>query len=355
MFSPGSDAPDLLTRDQFRGAVFARDGGRCVICKRTAVDAHHVVERRLWSDGGYYPENGVSLCEEHHLAAEATGLSCEEVRAAAGIEHVVLPEHLAADQRYDKWGNPILDNGQRLRGELFDDESVQKVLAPVLHLFTTRVKYPRTFHLPWSPGLTNDDRVMANPEQYFNGKEVVVTVKSDGENTTMYRDYLHARSLEYAPHPSRSWVKALHGRMGYDIPEGWRVCGENVYAKHSIHYHNLRDWFLVFSLWNERNVCLSWDDTVEWAAMLGLTMVPMLWRGVWADEEQVRGLYQPTFEGDPCEGYVVRLAGSFHYREFRRSAAKYVRKGHVATQAFWMQQKMEVNGLERDHRSGATA
>ena len=351
MCPSGPTAQELLTRDQFRESVLARDGGVCVICKRPAVDVHHVVERRLWSNGGYYLENGASLCVCHHMAAEATLISCEEVREAAGIARIVLPEHLA-EGRYDKWGNPILDNGQRLRGELFDDEGVQKVLAPVLHLFTSRVKYPRTFHLPWSPGLTNDDRMMANPEQFFKGKEVVVTVKHDGENTSLYRDYLHARSLEYAPHPSRSWVKALHGRMGYDIPEGWRVCGENVYAKHSIHYHHLRDWFLAFSVWNERNVCLSWDETVEWASLLGLTTVPVLWRGVWEAEEQVRGLYHPIFEGDPCEGYVVRLAGPFHYREFRRSVAKYVRKGHVATQAFWMQQKIEVNEVNHPALKG---
>ena len=69
-----------------------------------------------------------------------------------------MPPHLYRDQPYDKWGNPVLPNGTRLRGELFDDASVQKVLAPVLALFTDRVKYPRTYHLPWSPGLTDDDR-----------------------------------------------------------------------------------------------------------------------------------------------------------------------------------------------------
>lgn len=50
----------LLTRDQFREGVFARDAHRCVFCGRTAaetpegkLDAHHIIERRLWGDGGY--------------------------------------------------------------------------------------------------------------------------------------------------------------------------------------------------------------------------------------------------------------------------------------------------------------
>jgi 5-methylcytosine-specific restriction endonuclease McrA len=46
----------LLTRDEFRNAVFERDGHRCVICGNEAregvrLDAHHIIERRLWTDG----------------------------------------------------------------------------------------------------------------------------------------------------------------------------------------------------------------------------------------------------------------------------------------------------------------
>lgn len=96
-----------------------------------------------------------------------------------------------------------------------------------------RFKYPRTPHLPWSPGFTADD-LRNKTTALFDGKEVVVTEKMDGENTTMYRDYIHARSVDGRSHPSRAWVKQLHGRICFDIPEGWRFCGENMYAQHSI-------------------------------------------------------------------------------------------------------------------------
>jgi hypothetical protein len=127
-----------MTRDQFREAVFKRDNHRCVICGIDAKDAHHIVERRLWEDGGYHLANGASLCEEHHRKAESTELSCDDVRIAAGITHIVLPEHLYDDTAYDKWGNQILSDGTRAKGELFYDPSVQKVLAPVLHVFRPR-------------------------------------------------------------------------------------------------------------------------------------------------------------------------------------------------------------------------
>ena len=72
----------LLSRDEFRQQVFARDGGRCVICSAPGQDAHHILERRLFDDGGYYLDNGATLCAACHVKAEMTVLSCDAIRAA---------------------------------------------------------------------------------------------------------------------------------------------------------------------------------------------------------------------------------------------------------------------------------
>ena len=187
---------------------------------------------------------------------------------------------------------------------------------------------------------------MGDPDEAFDGAEVVVTEKCDGENTTLYRDYLHARSLDYAPHRSRDYVRALHGRIAHDIPDGWRICGENLFAVHSISYDALPACFLVFSIWNNRNECLPWDETVMWAQLLDLHTVPVLYRGPW-NEAAVRALDSVAKSqlGGDREGYVVRLASSFHYRAFRRSVAKYVRKDHVQTDDHWKTQEIVPNKL----------
>lgn len=333
----------LLGRDEFREGVFARDNHRCVFCSNPAADAHHIIERRLWSDGGYYLANGASVCGDHHIKCETTEISVEDVRHACGITKIIVPPHLYDDQSYDKWGNPVLPNGQRLKGELFYDESVQKILAQgkVLDLFTHWVKYPRTHHVPWSEGINDDDRVIDNLNA-FEGKRVIVTEKMDGENTTFYQDYIHARSIDGRSHPSRDWVKQFWSQVSMDIPAEWRICGENLYAKHSIHYTELPTYFMGFSIWNERNDCLSWDETTDWFEMLGIQSVPVLYDGIY-DEKIIRKLYDPSNWGT-SEGYVVRLAEQFSYADFRYKAAKFVRKGHVQTAKHWMYgQKVERN------------
>lgn len=337
--------PNLLNRDAFREAVFARDEHKCVNCGNPGQDAHHILERRLFPDGGYYVENGATLCGSCHLLAEATVLAPDALRALAGITITILPPHLYPDQRYDKWGNPVLDNGLRLRGELYYDESVQKALAGVKHFFTNRVKYPRTYHLPWSPGATDDDRMLTDETlQKWNGTEVVITEKMDGENTTMYRDYIHARSLEFESRFDRDRIKALHGRIGYQIDEDMRVCGENLTAKHSLLYQNLPHYFMIFGVW-VRDTSLPWDDVETYAAVLGLPTVPVLWKGKWdAFMPKVFQRALPNF--DEHEGYVIRPAGYYTLREHATHVGKYVRKGHVKdSHGHWTRHRLEWNGI----------
>lgn len=335
----------LLTRDAFREAVFVRDHYTCVLCDQPAVDAHHILERRLWNDGGYYLNNGASVCAEHHIACEKTNISVEDLRIACGITKPIIPEHLYDDQVYDKWGNPILANGTRIKGELFHDESVQKILAlgGVLHLFTHWVKHPRTYHLPWSESVGKDDRVLSSLSNFL-GCRVIVTEKMDGENTTLYSDHIHARSLDSQNHISRNWVKNFWSKIRYDIPEGWRVCGENLFAKHSIGYDNLASFFYGFSVWNERNECLSWNESLEWFALLDINPVTVLYDDVFG-EERIRSLWNPA-NSETHEGYVVRVADSFNYSDFNKKVAKFVRKHHVQTVKHWMHgQRLEENKL----------
>lgn len=206
-----------------------------------------------------------------------------------------------------------------------------------------KIKYPRTFHLPWSEGCTSDDKKLTTDRQFFD-REVVVSEKRDGENTTMYRDYYHARSLDSAHHPSRDFVKSIWGQIRYMIPEGYRVCGENLYARHSIGYDNLSSYFEVFSIWDHNNMCLSWDDTEEFVYGLGLITVPVIYRGTY-DQAKIRGLWNPE-ESDKVEGYVVRSAKSFHYDAFQNNVAKFVRKGHVQTDEHWMHSEITKNILK---------
>jgi hypothetical protein len=312
-----------------------------------AQDAHHLIDRSLWDDGGYYINNGVSLCEDHHKKAETTELSCSELRAFARIDSVILPEHFYHDEEYDHWGNIVKPTGARIAGELFHKESVRKEIQKSGNLdkFIPYIKFPRTYHFPWSPNLHNDDRMLHNLT-CLEGQEVVGTIKMDGENSSLYPDYVHARSVDSRHHKSRAWVKALQGQIGHEIPKGYRICGENLYAEHSIPYKNLPSFFLVFSIWNEYNVCLSWDETKEWSDLLELNTVPVFYRGAFNKDAITEAFDKYVSESkDEVEGYVVRVVDSFSYGDYRRKVGKYVRVNHVQTDEHWMSKPVVKNGV----------
>lgn len=96
----------------------------------------HIIERKLFLDGGYYIDNGASVCDEHHWSCEKTDISVEEVRLACKIKTIIIPEHFDINISYDKWGNVLLANGIRIKGGMFYLENVQKVLKDKLYLFS---------------------------------------------------------------------------------------------------------------------------------------------------------------------------------------------------------------------------
>ncbi len=113
------------------------------------------------------------------------------------------------------------------------------------------IKYPRTFHLPFSECLTEDDKRLESDEQFKLMDNVYVTEKRDGENTTVYSDgYIHARSVDGNKDPWQTWLKSYIQTWYMDIPAGWRICGENLYAAHSIKYTFEDESYFFSSFWN---------------------------------------------------------------------------------------------------------
>ena len=206
---------------------------------------------------------------------------------------------------------------------------------------TDYYKYKRTFHLPWSPGSTNDDKMLTDTSS-FKGKSIVVTEKMDGENTNMYPDRIHARSIDSSDHISRHWVKSLWGNIRHEIPTGWRICGENLYARHSIYYDQLPSFFMVYSIWDEKNMRLSWADTLVMCECLHLIPVREMYRGIF-DEEYLKNL---KIDRKIQEGYVIRNKEEFHYDDFSENVAKWVRPAHVITGDHWMFQEVFPNKLK---------
>ena len=206
-----------------------------------------------------------------------------------------------------------------------------------------RYKYPRTYHLPTSPGKTNDDKTIESLISFFN-KEIVITEKMDGENTTIYNDgYCHARSIDSKNHPSRSYVKHLAAKLYNSFPKNYRLTGENLFAKHSIFYENLEDYFYLFGVWNE-DICYNWEKVILMAEKLKLKVVSVLYQGIFKEDiilELAKNLKNK-------EGFVIRIVDDISFQDWNKYSAKYVRANHVQTDSHWMNEKIVKNKLKKE-------
>ena len=201
------------------------------------------------------------------------------------------------------------------------------------------IKYPRTYHLPYSLTMSDDDKRLESDKMFENMDQVYCTIKMDGENTTVYSDgYIHARSIDGNKHPWQSWLKQYIQIWYKLIPNGWRVCGENLYATHSISYTFPDEtyYFQVFGIYNENNIRLSYEEMIDWCCMLDIHFVPTFSVGQYSKKLIMEAFdnYKSKSENE-VEGFVVSNVESFKYEDFSKNVGKFVRANHVQTDQHW--------------------
>jgi hypothetical protein len=201
--------------------------------------------------------------------------------------------------------------------------------------------------------MTSDDKLIPSSKlDNFVGKEVVVTEKMDGECTTLYHDYMHARSLDSRHNFSRDWVKKMHSVIRFDLPEGWRFVGENLWAEHSIRYEDgvLDGYFYLFAIFDEDGTIIDFDEMMEFAEILDLPVPKVLYRGIY-DEKAIKEIAD-KMDKNQHEGYVMRLKESIPKNdesEFMDGVAKFVRSGHVDDNAEHWLSNIKQNGKLSDN------
>jgi len=324
----------VMAREDFREAVFARDSHTCVVpwCQEKAQDAHHIIERALWKakgeQGGYFPDNGVSLCGLHHKHAEADYFPPTACRIWAGIEQRVLPQDLDPSSWYTKWG-----------------EIIKSALRQ-------KVKYPSIPYLPFSPRKEDRDDII-NLNTLLH-KPLVPSIKMDGSNACVTNDCVAARNVLDATHKSWSYLKAVHPRFAHLIPDRIQLFGEWVYAKHSIHYQENLDGFLqLFDVYDQRNQLFADREEVSrYAKLIGaitpevLVTDPLVFDNIWELEAKITRMAKDVI-AKGHEGIVLRSIYPLHYGQFEDNIAKYVRKDHVQTNRHWRDQPIVRNVLRK--------
>ncbi len=362
-------------RQKFRDEVFSRDNNNCIVpwCNRNADDAHHIIERKLWENGGYIPENGASVCNHHHRYAEENHIPPQAfyMWAGIGIDEIKLPKRIRTKD-INKWGDEFE--------------------TPPWKEHRNRIKYQSSRHL--LPLYWNDEKTVAKKRiedddtelesiDDFVGVPLVITHKMDGSNCMIVNDVDNPVRARNGSSPIET-MKKLYGEGGLywqqkvnqKLPNRLQVFGEWVYAKHSIHYgcnckqtcedigpslseltgiNDDRAYFQIFGVYDKIfDIWLSWPETKKVAKTLGFPTTPIIYCENDKDEatfdkpsEAINTLikYARDVINNGGEGIVVRSKYPYHYGQFSRRLGKYVRENHVKTDKHWSKNRIIENKI----------
>lgn len=212
-------------------------------------------------------------------------------------------------------------------------------------------KYGRTYHFPFSPGTTSDDRINHTYWEDIQQIETLVhTEKLDGENNCLNRFGVFARS--HAAPTTSPWTNQIRERwelIKRDLGD-IELFGENLYAVHSIEYERIESYYYIFAV-RCLDMWLSWEEVKFYATLFDFPTVPeikvekvkdMSMESLksqiveWVQEPSVFGSTDAQI-GIGCtrEGIVTRNMNEYPVEMFPHNVFKYVRKGHVKTDEHW--------------------
>lgn len=191
-------------------------------------------------------------------------------------------------------------------------------------------KFPRTPHLLWIDGHPprNDKVLSATEAATFLQNPVVVEEKVDGANLGFSvgpDGRLRAQSRANYLNPSRchtqwkplwSWLAERESSVIDALGTDLILFGEWCYARHTLGYDLLPDWFLGFDIL-ERQSGLFWSTLRRnrFLGDLGLFSAPEIRRGKVTLKDLPKFIGRSAIGIGPAEGIYLRIEDEFHLRQ----------------------------------------
>lgn len=183
-------------------------------------------------------------------------------------------------------------------------------------------KFPRTPHLFVLPGLNiRDDKVLSPAEaQVFFDNDIIVEEKVDGANvgfsfTEAGEMKIQNRGNFLSPNSNSQfdtiwdWAyKRVHSLSHY-LTSRYILFGEWCYAKHSIHYTLLPDWFLGFDIYDRQNeLFLNTVHRNEIFKEVSIHPVPIIGMGKYSRKDLISVVQgKSSLGGGQLEGIYLRF------------------------------------------------
>lgn len=182
-------------------------------------------------------------------------------------------------------------------------------------------RFPHTPHLVWlGADAPRDDKVLSPAaaaellqgvvriEEKIDGANLGLSFGSDGEMRLQSRGTLLARETSHPQFkPLFRWAEARRHGLSLALSDALILFGEWCYARHTIHYTRLPDWFLAFDVFDKAQQRFwSAPRRDELVHQIGLAAVPPIALGHFSLGDMERYLGISKVGDTPAEGIYIR-------------------------------------------------
>lgn len=223
-------------------------------------------------------------------------------------------------------------------------------------------RFPQIPHLAWyGTGRPRDDKVVTpteanallhgqvSVEEKLDGANIGISMGKRGEFRIQNRGaYLVKGNVPLQFKHIFDWCERHRDALEHGLSPTLILFGEWCYARHSVHYDALPDWFLAFDVY-DRSAGNFWSVARRDALVdkLGLNRVPELARGHFDLDGLTALLSRSRVSGEIMEGLVIRRDEGL----WLAARAKLVRATFVqALGDHWSSRPLEPNRLA--HQGG---
>jgi len=219
-------------------------------------------------------------------------------------------------------------------------------------------KFPRTQHIFNIGGATVDDRILSKDdyENFMNNEDVFIAEKVDGAQLGIsidenYKVVVQNRS-HYVNSKSHSQFEKLdkwimdHSQSLYELLDQDTILfGEWLYAKHSIYYSKLPDYFMAFDLYDKKKkLFYNRDILVNKLKDTNIHYVREIYRGKIKDKNQLLKLIEQksAYTDDRVEGIYLKIFEN----NYVKSRCKLVRNDFLSGNEHWSKGIIKKNTIQ---------
>lgn len=195
-------------------------------------------------------------------------------------------------------------------------------------------KFPSTpyietdIHIKRSDKILRQDEVetiLSRPvciEEKIDGANLGISFNSNGDLQLQNRGSYLLQPFEGQWKPLKNWLSCHETKIFDVLTDQYILFGEWCYAKHSIDYNALPDWFIAFDIFDkEQERFLSVKQRKKYLSQMEIKEVPQLGYGIYHIEELFQFFGKSKYGDESCEGIYIRQ----DEKEYLKYRAKMVR------------------------------